>query len=109
MSVKDLIWVHVCQYLKAKQNLELEKARNKNLEQFYLAIADIRTILNNSNWFMRIAALKDTGIKKIEPLDRSTLPSVAVAKERELEERCAGMTPEERELYIFNHGGRVRH
>lgn len=111
MSVQDLIWVEVAQSLKKKELFEFEKskieANIKNLETFYLTIADIRVILRDSNYYERISALKDTGMKKIEPLEDKYLPSLATEAKRIEDEKLANMTPEEIVLYKFTKGERV--
>lgn len=115
MSVKDLIWVNVCQGLKLKRDFDIEKAKRdariRDLEVLCFLLADIRAIARDSNYFVRVAALKGSGIRKLKPLPDDALPSVAAEKakvQREEDEKLKRMTPEERIIYRFNKGEKVR-
>lgn len=112
MSVKDLIWVNVCQSLRLKRTYEFEKVKReahlKDLEQLAFLLADIRAVSRDTNWFVRIAAVKGTKVKKIDPFPDEALPSIAVERQREEQEKTANMTPEELELYRFNKGEKIR-
>ena len=115
MSVKDLIWINIGQALKIRRSGERElerfKADLKMLDTIYLAICDCRELAANTNYFCRVAALKGTKVRKIDPFDTIQLPSVAVEEERKEAERRAKMTPEElaeEEFRDFMAGKKVR-
>lgn len=111
MSVKDLIWVNVCQSLRLKQKYEFEKVKRdvqiKDLEQLAFLLADIRAISRDTNFFARIAAVKGSKVRKIDPFPDAALPSVAIEHERKEQEKEAKMTPEELEIYRFNKGEKI--
>ena len=111
MSVKDLIWVNVCQSLRMKHQYELEKVKRevqlKDLEQLAFLLADIRAISRDTNFFSRIAAIKGSKIRKIDPFPDAALPSVAIEEQRKEQEKTKNMTPEELALYRFNKGEKI--
>ena len=112
MSVKDLIWVNVCQSLRLKQKYEFEKVKReahlKDLEQLVFLLADIRAISRDTNFFARIAAVKGSKVRKIDPFPDAALPSIAIEQQREEQEKESKMTPEELELYRFNKGEKIK-
>ena len=112
MSVKDLIWVNVCQSLRLKRKYEFEKVKHevrlKDLEQLMLMLADLRAISYDTNGYVRIAAMSGTKARKVDMFRRDALPSIAIAKQREEEEKTKNMTPEELALYRFNKGEKIK-
>ena len=112
MTVKDLIWVHVCQALKMKRGYDMEKAKlsaqAQNTEQILFLLADLRALARDTNAYCRVAAIKGTRTTRIDPFPTDALPSVAIQKQREEEEKLSKMTPEERDLYLFNKGETIR-
>jgi hypothetical protein len=104
MSRKDLIWVQVAQKIKKEQEYEKEKSymelENRKFQHISVMLADIQTILLDSNGYTRAIAFKDSKKRKIDPFDVTLLPSHVAQKEREqkeYEERRAKMTDEERQ------------
>lgn len=112
MSIKDLIWVNVCQSLKLKSKYEFEKAKReaelKDLELVLFILADIRAITRDTNYFVRVNAVKGTvEFKKIKPMPDEAMPSVMIEKQREEEKIMANMTEEEKVIYRFNKGEKI--
>ena len=99
MSVRDLIWVNVAQALRiersGKRDNDMWTAGFKVAETIYLAICDCRDLAIDTNFYVRVAALKGTKSKKLSPFDTKKLPSNYVEAERMEAERRAKMTPEE--------------
>lgn len=112
MSVRDLIWINVCQSLRLKRNYELEKVKReahlKDLEQLALLLADIRALSRDTNSFVRFTAAKGTKARKVDLFPNDALPSVAIEKQREEQEKTKNMTPEELALYKFNKGEKIQ-
>ena len=112
MSVKDLIWVNVCQKLRLKRNYELEKVKReahlKDMEQLVFLLADIRALDRDTNSVSRMIMMKGSGKKNVKLFPDDALPSVAIQKQREEQEKEATMTPEELELYRFNKGEKIK-
>ena len=112
MTVKDLVWVNVCQGLRMKQKVELEKAKREaqinDLEAVSLLLADIRALARDTNFYCRVGAYHGSkAVRGLKPFPDSALPSVAIPKQREEEEKLKKMTPEEREIYLFNKGVKI--
>ena len=113
MSVKDLIWIQAAQVLKLKRNYELEKSKHeaygKYTETLALLLADIRTLLHDSNFYERANAYKGAkSTRKIQPFKNEDLPSVAIELKKKEEEKIAKMTPEEALIYRFNKGEKIK-
>jgi hypothetical protein len=107
-----MIWVHVGQNLLRKQNLELEEAKVKHVNEIFkhvaLLLADNRAVLLNTNLYARFLAIKDTKKTSVKSFDTNTLPSQKEEQKRQDEEETKGMTDAEKALYLFNKGRAVK-
>ena len=104
--------MHVGQNLLRKQNIELEEAKVKHLNEIFknvsLLLADNRAILLDTNMYARFLAIKDTQKRSVKSFDINTLPSQKEEQKRQDEEETKGMTESEKALYLFNKGRAVK-
>lgn len=104
--------MHVGQNLLRKQNLELEEAKVKHVNEIFkhviLLLADNRAVLLNTNLYARFLAIKDTQKRSVKSFDTNTLPSQKEEQKRKDEEETKGMTDAEKALYLFNKGRAVK-
>lgn len=104
--------MHVGQNLLRKQNIELEEAKVKHLNEIFknvsLLLADNRAILLDTNMYARFNAIKDTNKRSVKPFNTDILPSQKNAIEEQDKEATKGMTESEKALYLFNHGRAVK-
>lgn len=104
--------MHVGQNLLRKQEIELEEAKVKHLNEIFkhvaLLIADNRAILLNTNMYTRFIAIKDTKKTSINPFNIETLPSKQEEQKKADEEATKGMSETEKALYLFNKGRAVK-
>lgn len=104
--------MHVGQNLLRKQNLELEEAKVKHVNEIFkhviLLLADNRAVLLNTNLYARFLAIKDTQKRSVKSFDTNTLPSQKEEQKRKDEEETKGMTDAEKALYLFNKGRAIK-
>jgi len=104
--------LHVGQAIYKKKQIELEEIKLKNLNENFknvaFTLADIRAIVLDSNYFIRVNAYKDTNKTRVDHLKIDKLPSQIERIRIEDEEATKGMTEEEKTIYLFNKGRTIK-
>ncbi len=97
LSVRDLIWVEVERGIVAEQEAKAEFDRSKYLhdrfDRIEMFLADIKHVSLLTEYGVRLNLMKGgKGIRTIKPIATKSLPSTAMAQEKEDRE----LTPEQK-------------